>query len=69
MESAGKPRITRKSPLKPVIKLCPKCLHVLKRGSKLGGWLIPQDYYCQNCGYRGIVFVERSDEVGEEPKQ
>jgi predicted RNA-binding Zn-ribbon protein involved in translation (DUF1610 family) len=62
LEEETKPRITRKSPLRAVVKLCPKCLHKLNRGSKLGGWLIPQDYICPNCGYRGFVFIERRDE-------
>jgi hypothetical protein len=32
--------------------------------SKLGGWLVPQDYYCSKCGYAGTVFLERE---GGEP--
>jgi len=55
----GKPRVVRKSPLEPVMKLCPKCMAPLQRGSKVGGWLIPQDYYCEKCGYKGVVYLER----------
>ena len=55
----GKPRVARKSPLEPTMKLCPKCMAPLQRGSKFGGWLIPQDYYCEKCGYKGVVYLER----------
>ncbi len=56
------PRVVRRSPLTPRRKLCPRCLSPLDRDSKLGGWLIPQDYYCSNCGYKGTVFLESSKE-------
>jgi hypothetical protein len=62
-------RVIRKSPLKPVARLCPKCLKPLKRGSKLGGWLVPQDYYCESCGYRGIIFLERDIEQQGKPEE
>lgn len=55
----GKPRVARKSPLIPMAKLCPRCLKTLQKGSKLGGWLVPQDYYCESCGYKGTVFLEQ----------
>ena len=61
----GKARIARKSPLEPSVKLCPKCMEPLSRGSKFGGWLIPQDYYCANCGYRGIIYLEKPLSGGE----
>ena len=61
-DPSEKPRIVRKSPLKPVVKLCPKCTAPLSTGSKLGGWLIPQDYYCEKCGYRGTVYLEKTIE-------
>ena len=56
-------RFTRKSPLAPTRKLCPKCLNPLQVGSELGGWLVslaivPPDYFCSKCGYRGMVYVE-----------
>jgi len=56
------PKVVRRSPLTPRRKLCPRCLTPLKRGSKLGGWLIPQDYYCTNCGYRGTAYLESTGE-------
>jgi hypothetical protein len=58
------PRIVRRNPSKPVTKLCVNCLAPLYAGSELGGWLVPQDYYCKKCGYKGYVYLEdrRSDE-------
>ncbi|HUI86123.1 MAG TPA: hypothetical protein VLY21_03080 [Nitrososphaerales archaeon] len=55
----GKPRMARRSPLVPSTKLCPRCLKPLKKGSQLGGWLVPQDFYCESCGYKGTVFLEQ----------
>jgi uncharacterized Zn finger protein (UPF0148 family) len=58
-EEVGVGRYVRKSPLIPTAKLCPRCLTPLQKWGKLGGWLVPQDYYCPNCGYKGIVFLEQ----------
>ena len=64
MRSSGEdddsPRLARRSPLRPAAKLCPRCLSPLVPRNKLGGWLVPQDYYCNKCGYSGTVFVEAS---------
>lgn len=53
-------------------KLCINCLSPLQKGSELGGWLVPQDYYCKNCGYKGYVYLEdrRSEDEasGEKPE-
>lgn len=61
------PRIVRRNPSKPVAKFCVNCLSRLEKGSALGGWLVPQDYYCKNCGYKGYVYLEdrRSEEEAE----
>jgi hypothetical protein len=61
------PRLARRSPFALASKLCPRCLNPLTARNKLGGWLIPQDYFCTNCGYSGTVFVEREagDEAGD----
>src|SRR2546426_4418598 len=61
-ETGGGPKVVRRSPLTPRQRLCPRCLSALSRGSKLGGWLIPQDFFCPTCGYRGTVFLESSEE-------
>jgi hypothetical protein len=55
----SEPRLARRSPFALSIKLCPKCLGPLKGLNGLGGWLIPQDYFCPKCGYTGIVFIEK----------
>jgi hypothetical protein len=54
----GLPRVVRRNPTKLVAKFCVNCLSPLEKGSELGGWLVPQDYYCRNCGYKGYVYVE-----------
>ena len=56
---AGLPRIVRRSPIAKTPKLCPNCLSQLSMGSELGGWLIPQDYFCQRCGYKGYAYLEQ----------
>jgi hypothetical protein len=57
-EKETEPKFTRKSPFAPTRRLCPRCLTPLQSGSELGGWLVPQDYYCMKCGYHGTVFIE-----------
>lgn len=61
------PKLARRSPFALATKLCPRCLNPLEGRSKLGGWLIPQDYYCTKCGYSGSVFVEKEHESSAEP--
>jgi hypothetical protein len=56
------PRLTRKSVFARTVKLCPRCLKPLEGQSELGGWLVPQTYYCRNCGYSGAAYLE--GEVG-----
>lgn len=65
------PRLVRRNPSKPVTKLCVNCLTPLSKGSELGGWLLPQDYYCKSCGYRGFVYLEdrRSEDEKERREQ
>ncbi|MGD0396332.1 MAG: hypothetical protein ABSB26_05400 [Nitrososphaerales archaeon] len=64
----GRPRLARKSPLKPAQKLCPRCLHPVRNANKFGGWLVPMTYHCTNCGYRGTAFLEWTpDESRGEP--
>jgi predicted RNA-binding Zn-ribbon protein involved in translation (DUF1610 family) len=59
------PRFVRRSPTAVRVKLCPRCLNPVIQDSKLGGWLIPADYICKNCGYRGPVFIESDQSVGD----
>jgi len=64
--SEREPKLARRSPFAPATKLCPKCLAPLKRLNGLGGWLIPQDYFCPKCGYTGTVFVEKESDSDKE---
>jgi len=70
-EDQGMPRVVRRNPSKPVAKLCINCLSPLEKGTTLGGWLLPQDYYCKNCGYRGFVYLEdrRSEDEAEKKRK
>jgi len=39
--------------------LCPKCKSPrIKKVGKFSGWLIPEEYYCPNCGYKGPIVLE-----------
>ena len=58
----AEPKFIRRSLLTPATKLCPRCLSPLSARSKLGGWLVPQDYFCTKCGYAGTAFLERNPE-------
>jgi hypothetical protein len=62
------PGLSRKSPFTLITKLCPRCLKPLQRGSKLGGWLVPQDYVCSACGYLGTVYLEKDLDLGRSKK-
>jgi len=66
---AGRPRIVRRSPVARTPKLCPKCLSPVTKGSRLGGWLIPQDYYCEKCGYSGYAYLEPDKEKPTEEEK
>ncbi len=62
-------RFVRRSPTAFRVKLCPRCLNPLLQDSKLGGWLIPAEYVCTKCGYRGPVFVESDQSVAADKKK
>jgi len=41
------------------IRVCPVCLSPrIRRSSSFDGWLIPVTYVCEECGYRGPVYLE-----------
>jgi len=65
------PRLVRRNPSKPVTKYCVNCLSPLEKDSELGGWLVPQDYYCKKCGYRGYVYLEdrRTEDEAEKSER
>ncbi|MCX7759493.1 MAG: hypothetical protein N2169_07825 [bacterium] len=56
MDSEAK--ITRK-PLKKKIKYCPVCLSELNLVKGIYGWLVPEEYECPVCGYRGPIGLEK----------
>ena len=57
-----------KSPLKNSIIYCPSCGGSnIQLSSKLDGWLIPEQYICKDCGYKGPIVLEK-EKVDEEPK-
>jgi len=46
------------------VKLCPVCLSPLKP-LPLTGYILPEEYYCPKCGYRGHVALELVEEDEE----
>jgi hypothetical protein len=64
-EETGMPRLVRRKVFANRPRLCVVCLTPLEKLSGLGGWLIPQDYLCPKCGYRGYAYLE---EAAKEPK-
>ncbi|MEM2975226.1 MAG: hypothetical protein QXE76_02395 [Candidatus Bathyarchaeia archaeon] len=46
------------------IKYCPKCgSPKLRLSSKWDGWLLPPKYICQNCGYKGPIYLELEEDT------
>ena len=53
---------------KPTQIYCPRCASPkIELPSSLAVWLTPKEYYCENCGYRGIIVMEL--EVDEKEKE
>ncbi|UCG36047.1 MAG: hypothetical protein JSV64_05305 [Candidatus Bathyarchaeota archaeon] len=51
---------------KPVKKYCPKCGNPnISLSSKFDIWLLPEQYTCDKCGYRGAFALEIDDEKHE----
>jgi len=41
------------------LKVCPKCGSVkIRNSSLLSGWIIPDQYVCEDCGYTGYLILE-----------
>jgi hypothetical protein len=59
---ADAPRFVRRKVFAIVPRLCPSCLNPLQSVSELGGWLVPYDYFCPNCRYRGHAYLEADPE-------
>lgn len=50
-------------------KYCPCCGSPrLRLSSGFDFWLTPGKYVCLDCGYRGLVVMEKDEEAGEEKK-
>ncbi|MFB0501118.1 MAG: hypothetical protein ACETVP_01470 [Candidatus Bathyarchaeia archaeon] len=43
----------------PTLKLCPRCESPkLRLSSRFDVWLTPEQYICENCGYKGPIVME-----------
>ena len=62
----GTPRFVRRKAFANRARLCAVCLTPLKKVGELGGWLVPQTYYCPKCGYTGYLFLEPDPETGKD---
>jgi len=41
------------------VKACPICGSTnIRRSSSFDGWLLPENYICEDCGYQGPVYME-----------
>lgn len=61
-KGSKEPRLVRRSPTTLPTKLCPLCLKPLKPLSQISGWLAPEYYYCEECGYSGAVALESASD-------
>ncbi|MDR0470554.1 MAG: hypothetical protein LBH79_02355 [Nitrososphaerota archaeon] len=44
---------------KPTQIFCPRCCSPkIQLSTSLDVWLTPKQYYCENCGYLGIIVME-----------
>ncbi|MDA4122687.1 MAG: hypothetical protein OK456_05840 [Thaumarchaeota archaeon] len=59
----GTPRFVRRKAFANRARLCAVCLSPLKKVGELGGWLVPQSYFCPKCGYTGYVYLEPDPET------
>jgi hypothetical protein len=48
----------RRRSLKGRPKLCPNCLTQMHLHGFLSGWMTPEEYLCEACGYHGHVALE-----------
>lgn len=43
----------------PSAIFCPRCGNPkLKESSSFDSWLIPAKYFCEKCGYLGLIYME-----------
>jgi predicted RNA-binding Zn-ribbon protein involved in translation (DUF1610 family) len=51
---------------KPTQIYCPRCASPkIALSSSLAVWLTPKEYYCEECGYIGIIVMELEKEKEE----
>jgi predicted RNA-binding Zn-ribbon protein involved in translation (DUF1610 family) len=51
---------------KPTQIYCPRCASAkIALSSSLAVWLTPKQYYCEECGYLGIIVMELEKEEPE----
>lgn len=43
-------------------KFCPNCLSPVHPADSLSGWILPEEYSCDKCNYRGHVFIEAAED-------
>jgi DNA-directed RNA polymerase subunit RPC12/RpoP len=52
---------------KPTQIYCPRCASSkIGLSNSLAIWLTPKEYFCENCGYRGIIVMELEKDEKEE---
>jgi predicted RNA-binding Zn-ribbon protein involved in translation (DUF1610 family) len=55
---------------KPTKIYCPRCASPkIALSSSLSMWLTPREYYCENCGYLGIIVMELEKEDEKEKEE
>jgi predicted RNA-binding Zn-ribbon protein involved in translation (DUF1610 family) len=51
---------------RPAPKLCPRCGNPrLRLSSRFDIWLFPEQYICEQCGYKGPITLELTPEKTE----
>lgn len=60
-------RLKWRSPSDIAVKFCPKCgSQNVSLSSAFDMWLIPEQYVCKDCGYKGFAILEK--EACNEPE-
>jgi C4-type Zn-finger protein len=55
---------------KPTQIYCPRCASPkIQLSSSLAMWLTPKEYFCENCGYRGIIVMELEKDEDQNDKE
>jgi C4-type Zn-finger protein len=55
---------------KPTQIYCPRCASSkIQLSSSLAMWLTPKEYFCENCGYRGIIVMELEKDEDQNDKE